>query len=174
MAGNGDGVAHVVQAVKAGDQVIVQAGESFGGGYFEAQPVSHPGLLGELTCMRDRAVVVVKAGHAGVRVSLADDQARGAMAAADVGYPASALQPVVDADERGDPGAQQIRAVSRLEEPSAAFEHVVAVLVPAHAFAGKKRVLDPLEVRRRAEATWNPPRRTRGWTRRRTQRPALG
>jgi hypothetical protein len=39
VAGGGDGIAHVVQAVEAGDQVIARAGESVGAGDLEAQPV---------------------------------------------------------------------------------------------------------------------------------------
>jgi hypothetical protein len=102
--------------------------------------------VGSASGMGDRVFVVVEADDRGARVTLGDDDRQGAVAAAHIGHTASGLQPVVDAVERGDPRAQEVRPVSGFEESPAPLEHVVTVLVTADTVAGEKGVLDALDV----------------------------
>ena len=48
VAGGAEGVAHVVQAVEGGRQVITGAGELRGAGSLEGDPVGHSGVAGPL------------------------------------------------------------------------------------------------------------------------------
>ena len=64
------------------------------------------------------------------------------MTAADVGDPRARMQLRLDALERRDPGAHQVRVVARPEEPLGALEQAVMVLVPADALAAAERLAD--------------------------------
>jgi prophage antirepressor-like protein len=63
--------------------------------------------------------------------------------AADVGDRAAVLELRDDAVKRRQPGRHQVRVVAGPEEPLAALEDVVRVLVPADAAAGARRLGDP-------------------------------
>ena len=90
----------------------------------------------------DRAIVVVEAGELRRRVRLGHDQRRRAVAAADVGDARARQQLRLDAVERRDPRLHEVRAVAGPEEPLAAFEQRVVVLVPADAGPAAERLGD--------------------------------
>ncbi len=73
------------------------------------------------------------------------------MSAAEVGHLRSALELLDDAVERGQPLGDQVGVVSRPEEPLAALEHVVHMLVPADAGAASRGLGDPGRVQHRAD-----------------------
>ena len=54
MAGDGDRIAHVVQAVEARDQVVARAGESVGAGDLTTHAVGQSRLLGSPARAADR------------------------------------------------------------------------------------------------------------------------
>jgi len=70
MAGRSRRVAHVVQAVEHGHQVVPVAGEGRRRGGFEPDPAVDPGVGGPFPRGLDRAVVIVAAGKGGVREGL--------------------------------------------------------------------------------------------------------
>ena len=73
------------------------------------------------------------------------------MAAAEVGHPRTALQLGLHAVECRDPLGEQVHEVAGPEEPLAAGEDVLVVLVPAVAGAGPEGVLDLGERLQRAQ-----------------------
>ncbi len=78
-------VAHVVQGVEGGHQVVAGAAERGCRGHLELDPVLHPGRGGPLDGGADRGRVVVGADEARGREGLGHEHGRGAVAAADVG-----------------------------------------------------------------------------------------
>ena len=149
--GRGERVAHVVQAVEGGDQVVAGAGEGRGRGDLEAHPVGDAGVAGPLARQLDRLVVVVRAGEPGVRVLLREQDRGRAEPAADVGDGGAGPQLVLHAVERRDPGRDQVGDVAGAEELLAAGEHVGVLLVPAQAAAGPEGLGDPRLGPQRAE-----------------------
>ena len=80
------------------------------------------------------------------------------MAAADVGDAGASLEPLDDAVERRQPGADEVRVVAGPEEPLAAVVDVVVVLVPADADAAAGGLGDLRRVEHRAERDLEEPR----------------
>src|SRR5207237_990386 len=90
----------------------------------------------------DRRLVVVEAAELRFGVRLGEDDRRGAVPAADVGDHGSRLELGLDAFERRDPRAHQVRVVAGAEEALGALEEVGLVLVPADAFTGAEALHD--------------------------------
>ena len=86
--------------------------------------------------------MVVRAQDPRLRVRLGEQDGRGPVPAADVGHPAAGGELALDILQRGDPGGGEVGDVARAEEQLTAREHVLVVLVPAHAGAGAERVSD--------------------------------
>ena len=83
--GRADRVAHVVQGVERGHEVVARAAELRGRGHLEVDPVVHAGLGRPLQRRADRGRVVVGPDEPRGRVGLCHQHRRGAVAAADVG-----------------------------------------------------------------------------------------
>ena len=140
--GRADRVAHVVQAVEGGDEVVPGPGEGLRGRDLEPGPVGQPGVGGALARGVDGRLVVVRADDRGRGVGLGQQHGRRPVAAADVGHPAAGGQLLRHAVQRRDPAGGEVGDVTRPEEHLAAGEHVLVVLVPAHPGAGPERVGD--------------------------------
>ncbi len=136
-------VAHVVQAVEAGHQVVPVARELLRTGDLEAHPIGDPGLGGALARLVDRAVVVVGADERRGREGLRHQHRAGAVPTADVGHPGALLELGLGAVEGGDPLGHQVGEIARAEELLAAVEDLLVVLVPAHTRAGAVGLLHP-------------------------------
>jgi len=149
--GGADGIAHVVQAVEHGDQVVPAAWVGVGSGGLEPDAVGDSSLLSPRPHGRDRVVVVIGAEEARVRERLRQQDRRGAVAATDVGDAGAALEFGDDAVKCGQPGADQVGVVAGPEEALAPVEDVMAVLVPADAGAAAGGVGDPRCVEHRAQ-----------------------
>ena len=156
-----DRVAHVVQAVERGDQVV--PGAAVGGRRpdLEADPLGHARLLRPAACDLDRSGVVVRADEGRVRERLGHQDRGRAVAAADVGHDRPALQLGHDPVQRGQPLGDQVRVVHGPEEPLAAVKHVTAVLVPAEPGAAAGYLGDLRSVEHRAQGDLEEPGQVR-------------
>ncbi len=95
-------------------------------------------LLGAL----DRRRVIVEAVEARFRKGLSHDDGRGAMAATDIGDARATLELRLDAVERGQPFADEMRGIAAAEEPLGAAKQAGIVLVPTDTLAGAERLGD--------------------------------
>src|ERR1700722_1119559 len=138
--GGGERVAHVVQAVERGGQVVAGAGEIGRGGDLEADPVGDAGVGGALAGDLDRLVVVVRAGEPGVRVFPGEQDGGRPEPAPDVGDFSADLEFGLQAVQRRDPGRDEVGDITGAEELLAAGEDALIVLVPAHPGTGAERL----------------------------------
>ena len=90
--GGADGIAHVVEAVEHGDEVISAARERVGRRDLEPDPVAHACLGCPLPRGRDRALVIVGADERGGGEGLGHQDRRRAVAAADVRHRRAAFE----------------------------------------------------------------------------------
>ena len=150
VTGRADRIAHVVQAVEHGDQVVLARVGRRGLG-LEPRPLGHPGLLGAPAGRLQRAGVGVEAGEARTGKGLGHQHRRGAVAAADVGDPGPPFQLLDDTVQRGQPRGEQVGVVPRPEEAFAALVDVVDVLAPAEARATADHVQDLGRIEHRAD-----------------------
>jgi hypothetical protein len=112
MPGSGERIAHVVQAIERGGQIVAGAGETGRGSDLEADPVRDAGVGGPLAGDLDRLVVIVRAGEPGVQVLLGQQDRGRAEPAADVGYPGAGPELVLHIVKRRDPGRDQVGDVA--------------------------------------------------------------
>ena len=106
--------------------------------------------------------MVVRASEPGLRVRLGEQHGRGAEAAAQVRALAAGPQLGHHAVQRGQPVRHQVRDVARAEELLAADEHVLVVLVPAHALAGAEVIGDAVVGLEHAQRQHERARRVHG------------
>jgi hypothetical protein len=142
VAGGADRVAHVVQAIEHGDQVIALAGESGSGCDLEADAPLQACRLGLLASQLDRALVVVEAGEGRAREGLGHEAGGGSQPAADVGHTGAHPELLGHALQRGQPGRDEVGVVAGPEESFAADVHALVVRVPAIAGATLECALD--------------------------------
>ena len=135
-------VAHVVQAVEGGHQLVSGAREGLCRTYLEGDPVRDTRIGGLLARELDRLRVVVRADDRALRKGLAEQHRRRPEPAADVGDPCSARQLLHNAVEGRDPGGHEVGDVARTVERVAPDEDVVVVLVPADALTRAERLGD--------------------------------
>src|ERR1700757_5038752 len=136
MAGRADGISHIVQAVEAGDEVIVLAGKGRGRRYLKCDAVAELLLLRDLARSLDRFRVIVEAKELRIGKCFGHENGRCAMSAADVGYARARPQLCLYPFERRDPFAEQMRQIVGAEKSLAPDEEAFLVLVPAKALAG--------------------------------------
>ena len=142
MGSGADRIAHVVQAIEEGDQVVAGAGEILGACDLEPDAAEHASLARRLARRLDRLGVVVEADEGRVGERLGHEEGRGAVAAADIGHRRAPLELGDHAVERRQPLADQMRVVAGPEEPLGAAEQAGMMLVPADALAGAEGLGD--------------------------------
>src|SRR5438874_8705171 len=136
MACGADRVAHVVQAVEEGYEVVVLARERLRRRGLERDAPRETGALRALASSVDRRLVIIEPDERRARERLAHDDRRGAVAAADVRDTGAALELLAHALEGWDPLIHQVCVVAGAKEALDADEEIRIVLVPADALAG--------------------------------------
>ena len=131
-----DRIAHVVQRVEQGREIVTGAGVILRPRGLKAHVRQVPGVL---ACVRDRGAVEVDAGELRVRERLRHDHGRCAVAAADVHDLGAALKLFGHAVERRQPVGDQVGLVAGAEEALDAAEQAVVVVAPAQLLAGLER-----------------------------------
>src|SRR6185437_160855 len=137
-------VAHVVQAVEAGHQVVGTAVEGLRRCDIEADLTAQARLGGPLASLDDRALVVVRSGEPRVREGAGHQRRGRAVTAPDVGDLRAAGELGLRTVKGRDPAGHQVGSVPGPEEALAAREHLLVVLVPADSGPGAERLDDLL------------------------------
>ena len=137
-------VAHVVQAVEHGDEIVARARKVGRATHLEVGMVAEAGGRSVLAGALDQRLVRVEAGDGRFRVSLRHQERGGSEPTADVGDRGADSKFALDAFERRQPGADQIGTVSGPEEALAADGHPLIVFVPPDTGAALESRLDAL------------------------------
>src|SRR5271155_1647098 len=130
MAGRSGWVAHVMQAVEAGDEIVVFARKGLGWSDIEVHAIRDPRVLRFLACGCDRGVVVIEAEELRLGIGLRHQQRRRAVPASHIGNTSSGLELRLDAVESWNPVRREVRQIAGPEEALASVEQARLVLVP--------------------------------------------
>jgi hypothetical protein len=136
--GGADGIAHVVEAIKNGDEVVAFPRELLRFGHFKRDTVGHAFTLGGFPGALDGFVMVVKTEELGIGEGFGEEDGGGAFATANVGDASPAFKLGLYVLECGDPGADKVGRITGAKEFFATVEDTVVMLVPAHTGAGAK------------------------------------
>ncbi len=159
MAGRTHRVAHVVEAVEHGHEVVRPATVRRGRSRLEPDPVSHTGRPSPLLRRLDRPGVVVGTDERGLGEGLGHDDRRGTVPTSHVRDVPACFELGHHAVECRQPLGHQMGVVAGPEEAFTAFVHVVHVLVPPEAIAAPRLLDDLRGVDHRPRAIWKKPGR---------------
>ena len=130
MSGGPGRIAHVVQAVKKGHEVVAHTRIRFCGRHIERDAIRDSSRFGLAARLLDGSIVVIETIEPRFGVSLGHQDGGRPMAAADIGHFGAAAELRLNAFERWNPGGGQIGQITRTEESLAAFEQPFFVFVP--------------------------------------------
>src|SRR6267143_4589324 len=129
-------IAHVVETIEDGNEVVVLAGKLYGLGdtKVEANLETFPGRCGAGAL--DGFVVIVKSEELRFWEGFGHQHGGCAFAAAHVGDFGAGFKLGLHALQRRNPRANEVGCVAGPEEFLAAMKHGIVVLMPAHACTG--------------------------------------
>ena len=131
MGRRADGVAHIVQAVEKGDEIVAVARELLGRRNREDDAIADTGLFGGFAGAGDRRGMIVEAVEARFREGFRHHDGGCAVPAAHVGDLRAALELCRHAIKCGQPAAGEILLIAWAEEALRAAEQAAIMLMPA-------------------------------------------
>src|SRR6185437_7452551 len=110
------GVAHVMQAIEKGHQVIVLGREVLGAGLRKGDAVSHAGFRRKSLGAIERRLVVIESEELRLWIGLRHDDRGSAMAAPDIGDLGAGFEFCFDSIELGNPVGNEVGVIPLPEE----------------------------------------------------------
>src|SRR5580698_7217598 len=136
MAGGTSGIAHIMQAIEEGHEILVLPWIGLCWRYLEGHTVGDSGGLGLLPCPLDRFGVVVEAEESRFGIRLGHQDRRSPVTATHVGNLCASSQFGFDPVQSRNPARGEISQIAWPEKTLASFKQAFLMFVPSEAFAG--------------------------------------
>src|SRR5208337_984188 len=133
-------VAHIVQAVEKGHQVVAFTGILLRSRDHEPNPVIHALLLRQLLRASDRRRVIVKAKERRAWIRLCEKTRRCAEAASHIRNACTRTQHFLNSVQRRDPFRDEVGRIARPEEALGAGKEIGMVVMPPDTLASPERI----------------------------------
>ena len=136
-----DRIAHVMQTIEVGNEVVLLAGIVCGLRHCKGH-VLQACFFGPFACGQDRGLMVIETDEDGCGIGLRHDNGRRPEPAADIRDFRALLERCFHTVEGRNPIRHEVAQVVRAEESLSAFKQSVIVLIPPEALAGLEPLLD--------------------------------
>ncbi len=124
VASGAGGIAHVVQAIEEGDEIVVASGKLLRFRDLEADTVGDARFFGLRRRPANGRLVVIEADKGRSRKRFRHDQGGSAAAATDIGDAAAFLEQGLSPLERGNPFRDKVRGVARPKKAFCSLEKI--------------------------------------------------
>src|SRR5271169_33136 len=146
-----DRIAHVVQTIEHGHQVVVFAWKCFGLRDTKVEANLETLFSGDGAGALDGFVVIVKTKELRFWKGLSHQHGRRTLAAPNVGDTRPGLELCLNAVQGKNPRTDKVCCIARPEELFAAMKHIFIMLIPTHPRAGSEGLGNPGNCGQRAE-----------------------
>src|SRR5579872_2309421 len=138
-----DRIAHVVQTIEHGDQVVVSAWKRFSLRNAKVDANLKTLFGGGSAGALDRFVVIIKAKELRFREGLSHQHSGCTLAAPHIGDARAGLELSLDALQGRNPRTDKVCSIAWPEEFLAAVKHIFLMLIPTHPCAGSEGLGNP-------------------------------
>src|SRR5579885_1292789 len=132
MSGGADGISHIVEAVKDGDEIVVLSRKFLRLGNAKSDAVREVFAFRRFPGGFDGFVVIIESIDLGLGKGFGHQNGGGTFTAAYVRDSRARIQFLLHLLKRGNPGTDEVGRIPGTKEFFAAMENAVIVLVPAH------------------------------------------
>src|ERR1700675_3714163 len=143
MGGGADRIAHVVQTIEHGNQVVVLAWKCFGLRNAKVEANLETLFNGGSACALDRFVVIIKAKELRLGESFSHQHGGGTLATPHVRDARAGFELGLHTLQSRNPRTYKVSCVARAEKFLAAMKNIFIMLMPAHACARTEGFGDP-------------------------------